>query len=741
MARRQDGEKPRKKKIKTTQVVDGHEREVEIEVDDVDGPAWPARSRLRLLNHDLPRVDGPDKVTGRARFTHDVRLPGMLFARLLCCPYPTVSVKIDPAPARALPGVAAALVLVEEKTRYLGQPVAVVAADTPERCDDALRALKVEYTPLLPWAVNATQSNTMRGPTVLKKGNRSKLTETGSIEDAEKAGGAAAFVVDAHYSVPVQHHASLETHGVVVDYRGGTEATVYASTQATFSIAGDAASVLGLKASDVTAIVEHMGGGFGAKFGLGFAGQTACRLAKELKRPIHLMLTRPDEFVMGGNRSGCQQRLIGGMDADGRLVALIARVNKMGGLQDGAHPGHPYIYECPARYCGTLSIYTHTDASVAMRAPGHPQASFAIESLLDELAYKAKLDPLEVRKKNLKDPTYARQLDDVARAIGWAEHPQKTKPAKAEGGVNVGIGFAVATWGGGGHPECEVDVKIERDGSVSATVGSQDLGTGTRTYLAAIVAEELGLELAQVTARIGSSRYGQANGSGGSTTTASLAPAIKHAAYRARTSFAERLAPTLRTKPELVTFEAGHVKDAGDPSRTLTWKQACATLGSEGLTARGTWQSNLAAGGVHGAQAAKVAVDTRTGRVQVLAMVASQDCGLPLNRLAIRSQLNGGMIQALSYALFEERVIDPVLGLQLNANLEDYKVAGPLEIPELTALIDDGDTRTAVIGMAEPAVIPGHSAIANAVHNACGARVRDLPITPDKILEALRRSF
>jgi xanthine dehydrogenase YagR molybdenum-binding subunit len=650
-------------------------------------------------------------------------------------------VKLEPASALALPGVfaARALELPTGKTRYLGQPVAVVAALTPERCDDALRALKAEFTPIEPWAVDATQSNTMRGPTVLKKGNRSKVTEAGSRETTEQIGAGSAGIVDATYIVPTQHHASLETHGVVVDFRGGSEATVYASTQATFSIAGEAATFLGLDASAVTAIVEHMGGGFGAKFGLGFEGKTACELAKELKRPIHLMLTRPDEFVTGGNRSGCQQRLIGGMTADGRLEALVARVNVLGGLSDGSFAGQPYIYACENRWSGTVSIYTHTDRSVAMRAPGHPQASFGIESMLDELAYKLKLDPLEVRKKNLRDPAYARQLDEVARAIGWDAHPNRTVPGKAEGGINVGIGFAVGTWGGGGHPECEVDVKIERDGSVSATVGSQDLGTGTRTYIGAIVAEEFGLELAQVKARIGSSRFGQANGSGGSTTTASLAPAVKHAAYVVRTKFAERLAPTLRTKPELVTFQAGSVEDAADATRKLTWKQACATLGSEGLAGRGTWQSNLAAGGVHGAQAAKVAVDTRTGHVQVLAMVGCQDCGLPLNRLAVKSQLNGGMIQALSYALLEGRVIDPVLGLQLNANLEDYKIAGTLEIPEMTPMIDDGDTRSAVIGMAEPAIIPGHSAIANAVHNACGARVRELPLTPDKVLLAMSR--
>jgi xanthine dehydrogenase YagR molybdenum-binding subunit len=202
---------------------------------------------------------------------------------------------------------------------------------------------------------------------------------------------------------------------------------------------------------------------------------------------------------------------------------------------------------------------------------------------------------------------------------------------------------------------------------------------------------------------------------------------------------AEKLADALRTKPERVRFEGGRVFGAEDSARGLTWKQACAQLAADGVSARGVWQKNLASRGVHGAQAAKVRVDTLTGRVEVIQMAGMQDCGLPLNRAAIRSQLNGGMVQSLSYALFEERVIDPDLGIMLNANFEDYKLAGVLEIPPMEAMIDDADDRQAPIGIGEPAVIPGHGAIANAVFNACGARVRDLPLTPDKVLFALGR--
>lgn len=729
------------RKVKTTKDVNGVPQEVEIEVEDVDGPRWPERKDLRLLNTDLRRVDGPVKVTGRARYTHDVRLPGMVYARVLCSPIPCAEVALDLEAARAIPGVEAAISL-ESSTRWLGQPVAVVAARTLDLADDALRALKPRWK-ALPWVVDREQALKEGAPNVRKSGNKKKPSTDGNREEADAAIASAAAKVQATYSVPVQHHASLETHGVVVDYRGGDEATVYISTQATFSAAGAAAEVLGLAANQVTCIVEHMGGGFGSKFDLGLEGVAACRVAKELKKPVHLMLTRPDEFVAAGNRSGNRTEYSAGMNADGEIVGLVAFAERFGGLGDGSMASPPYIYSAGKRYREVTSIYTNTDASRAMRAPGHPQSSFGMEGVIDELAYQLGLDLIEVRKKNLRDPVYHRQLERVAREIGWFEHDKRTKPGQADGGLQVGIGFAIATWGGGGSGGTECEVRIARDGGVVANVGTQDLGTASRTLVEAIVAEELGLTLDDVVANVGSTKLPPGTGSGGSTTTGSLSPAVKDAAWKAREAFAEHLAPMLKCDAALVRFKNGGVEVEGDPSRRLAWKQACGTLRDAGLSARGKWEKNMAVNlmgnGVHGAQAAKVEVDTLTGRVRVLKMVGIQDCGLPINRMAVRSQLNGGMIQSLSYALLEERVLDPVLGVALNANLEEYKLAGPTEIPEMLAIVDDDDTRNVVIGMAEPAIIPGHSAIANAVFNACGARVRDLPLTPDKVLAALGR--
>ncbi|MCK6448525.1 MAG: xanthine dehydrogenase family protein molybdopterin-binding subunit [Planctomycetes bacterium] len=728
--RAQDGA-PKKKKILVPKVENGHETMVEIEVDDVAGPEWGPREKLRLLNHEFVRVDAVDKVTGRARYTHDVRLAGMLYAKFVACPLPHAEVRVDLSAAKQVPGVVEARVVRDGEIRFVGQPVAVVAAKTREAAEDGARAIKLDLKPL-PFAVTREQSLAANAPEVNRRGNASKPDERGDAAEVTAAFARCAAAIEATYSVPVQHHACLETHGAVVDVPSNDAATVYHSTQATFASAGEFKGPL--KVSDVEVINEHMGGGFGSKFEAGVEGRVASELARDLKVPIHLMLSRKDEFLAAGNRSGCTATVKLGGTQDGKLVALSASVDRFGGLGGGSHAGLPYIYSVETSHRSMRSVYTHLDGNRAMRAPGHPQASFAMESALDELAYALGVDLVEIRKRNVGD-VHAKQLERAAREIGWAEHPHKSKPDLSDAVVKVGIGFGLSQWGGGGHPECRVTVDIAPDGGVRATVGSQDLGTGVRTYVAAIVAEELGLPLGGVTARIGRTSYGPANASGGSVTTASLAPAVKHAAFNAKRSLLEALAKTLASAPDELVLDTQGVYDARS-KRRLSWKDACATLPPAGISAVGEWQANLASNGVHGAQAAKVRVDTRTGEIQVVKMVCVQDCGLPLNRTGVRSQIFGGMIQALSYALFEERVIEPDLGLALNANFEDYKLAASREIPEMVAILDDDDTR-GVIGMAEATIVPGHSAIANAIHNACGVRLRSMPLTCDKLLLGL----
>jgi xanthine dehydrogenase YagR molybdenum-binding subunit len=722
-----------KKKIRVPRVVNGVEQMVEIEVDEDAGPGWGPNDKHTLLNHRMTRVDGPLKVTGTARYTYDQRLPGMLYGRILRCPHGHARVtKLDTEAASKIPGVQAIVQAPLTELRFAGAPVAAVAATTPEIAGDALRAIKVTYE-VLPHVVHADAAIRPDAPKVIaEENNLQEKGKNGDPQKAEAAFATADAIVEGEYFTQRVHHACLETHGMVVDYRGGDSATIYASTQGTFTIPGDAAKELGLEQSKVISIVEHMGGGFGSKFGIGTEGMLACRLSKQTKSPVKLMLTRYDEFVMAGNRSGSWQKLKAGVKNDGTIVALQARQYRLGGLGPGSQAGQPYIYRMGDTYREVYALHTNEDSSIAMRAPGHPQASFAVESLVDELAYKIKMDPVAFRKKNLRDEVYHRQLDRGAKEIGWSS--RNPIAGGNPGPLKRGMGCAVGTWGGGGNNQCKVDVSVSRDGSVLVAVGTQDLGTGTRTYTRAIVAEELGLGLKDVKEQIGNSKLGSANPSGGSTTAASLSPSVKDAAIKARMMMAERVASLLgNPKPEEVVFSGGNVSAKG---QSITWKQAAAALPAAGITSHGEWRADLQARGVHGVAFAEVEVDVETGHVRPVKMVHIQDGGLPLNRLTMESQINGGMIQSLGMAFYEGRVIDAKLGMQLNPGFGDYKLPGCLEMPELVPIIDDDDKREVVIGIAEGCIIPALGALANAVFNATGLRIRDLPITPDKILMA-----
>ena len=705
--------------------------------------AWPARDKRSLLGTDIPRVDGPEKVSGRAVYTQDVRLPGMAWGRLIPSPVAGGRVKVDLAPALALDGVLVGVVL-GETVRYLGQPVAAIAAENSDLLEDALRAVVVEVLEEA-WALTPEQSLADGAPKVGRRGNRSGERTRGDRADALRAMEDCAAVAEGTWSLPVQHHLCLETHSAVVDYRGGDEATVYLSTQGTYGCSFEAAEELGLKSGNVRLVCEHMGGGFGSKFDLGVEGLAACRLGKQLKRPVRVANSRRDEFLFAGNRSGSRQHIQLGANKTGDLLAIVGEVERFGGIGRGAHPGLPYIYEVVESSVTSSSVHTSTDSSRAMRAPGHPQACFAMEGAVDLLAIELGIDPLLMRKRNLSSEVHHRQLERVGELIGWRTHPHKRAPARpAAGELSVGIGFAVSTWGGGGRRGAEAEVRVERDGSVSVASASQDLGTGTRTHMAIVVAECLGLSVEDVTVRIGDSHLPRSVTSGGSVTTACLAPAVQDAVTQVRDAFIQHISQTLDIPAGLLHLESGrvlgpaHRELPGLPTAGLSWGEACALLGAGGLSATGKFQRDLADSGVHGAQAARVEVDTGTGRLRVKEFACVQDCGLALNRLAVLSQISGGIVQALSYGMFEERVLDGDLGLLLSGDMDNYKVAGCGEMPTIFAEIDAEDER-GVIGVGEPPTIPGAAAIANAIHNACGARLFETPFTPDRVLAALAR--
>ena len=699
--------------------------------------SWGEASQSRLIGKRIARLSGKEKVTGEAKYTYDINRPGMLYGRILRSEVPHANVTaIDLTDAEEMPGVQAVIPLIEvgRKLRYQGQEIAAVAAETDDIAKDALRAIYVELEEL-PFVATEADAMAENAPQIRDdwKGNRSNPSKGGQ-GDIEAGFAEAAVTVEATYHTPVQTHVCLETHGHVVEWTDEQNLTVWASTQAVFGVRNDLARRLELPANQVRVITEHMGGGFGSKFSPGVEGLAAAQLSRMTERPVKLMLTRKAEHLVAGNRPSMTQHVKAGATRDGRLIAYDMQGYGTGGTGGGAGFTGPYVYHVPNIRTERTNIAVNAGSQRAMRAPGHPQGAFAMDSLMDELAEKLGMNPLEFRRLNDESEVRQAQYTLGAQEIGW--HKRKSVPGSGTGIKKRGMGVGSGQWGGGGGANTQARVNINADGTVEAITGTQDIGTGIRTAIAIIVAEEFGLTTEDIIVKIGDSAPGlPSGGSGGSQTTASVAPVIKTAAAKAKQKLFEHVAPLLQAHVDDLRIGTGTIYVASDRTKTATWHQATGLLGQETISEGGEWDRELRQGGVAGTQFAEVEVDTQTGHVKILKIVAVQDCGLAINRLTTESQINGGVIMGIGQTLLEERIMDPMTGRMLNANLEDYKVPGTYEIPEIKSIVFD--THRKVTGVGEPPCIPTLGAIANAVYNAIGVRIRELPITPDKVLNAL----
>lgn len=699
--------------------------------------SWGEASESRLIGKRVTRLSGKDKVTGKAKYTFDINRPGMLYGRVLRSEVPHATVNgIDTRAAEALPGVKAVIPLIEvgKKLRYQGQEIAAVAAETDDIAKDALRLIQVDLEEL-PFVVTEADAMAEGAPQIREdwNGNQSNpnIREEGELEAGFQE---AAVEVEATYHTAVQTHVCLETHGHVAEWEDEQNLIVWASTQAVFGTRNDFAQHFELPANQVRVITEHMGGGFGSKFGPGVEGHAAAELSRITGKAVKLMLTRKDEHLVAGNRPSMTQHVRAGATSDGRLIAYDMRGYGTGGISSGAGFQAPYVYHVPNFRTERVNVAVNAGNQRAMRAPGHPQGAFAMDCLMDELAEKLGMNPLEFRRINDTSEVRQAQYTLGAQEIGW--HRRNNVPGTGTGVKKRGMGLGSGRWGGGGGRGTEARVTINADGTVEAVTGTQDIGTGIRTAIAIIVAEEFGLAPTDITVKVGDSEPGlPSGGSGGSQTTASVAPVIKTAAAAAKQKLFERIAPLLEAPVEELRVGTGTIYVVSDRMKTLTWAQATGQLGMESISEGGQWDEELRQGGVAGTQFAEVEVDTETGAIKVLKIVAVQDCGLAINRLTTESQINGGVIMGLGQTLLEERFMDAQTGRMMNANLEDYKVPGTFEIPEIKSIVFD--THRKVTGIGEPPCIPTLGAIANAVYNAIGVRIRSLPLTPDKVLTAL----
>jgi xanthine dehydrogenase YagR molybdenum-binding subunit len=688
---------------------------------------WP--KQRQVLGRRTPRLEGPLKVTGRAKYASDINTPGLLHAFLMRSPYGRARVKsVSVDAARAMPGVKRVNVSMGPGgfAQYHGQGIAEILAETAEQARDAARALHIEWD--VQHAVTTPQQSLAPdAPKVQDRGNFRTNEEHRGDVDGALAG--AATVHEGTYGCDVIMHCCLESKGGTAQWDADGKLTVWASTQALYATREALLSSHHLPADKLEVICEHMGGGFGSKLGMDGEVNTASWLAKASGAPAKAFNDRSAELTDGGCRQYAQARVKVGCDAQGKLTAFDAEQLTSGGLWSEGGFGLPSNYGFGATRVKRTSAFINAGNERAFRAPGAPPAAFITESAIEGLAFAhGNMDPLEFRLHNV-DGGHGGQLKMVADRLGWG---RRQPTGSQKGRLRHGFGVAITGWGGGPNAS-QARVEIHADGTVDVFCATQDIGSGTRTAMAVVAAETFGLEPTQISVHIGHSQYPPGGGSGGSTTIGAVSSATRTAGEQARDQLLSRVAPVLGANPSDIDLAGGKLSAGG---KSISWADACRRLGPDVISETAGTNRALTGGGVAGAQGAEIEVDTETGIVRVVKVVAVQDCGLVVNRLTAESQVYGGVVMGIGQALYEERVLDPHTGHMLNDNMEWYRLPTIGDVGEIEVVLEDHPER-GVIGIGEPPVIPTMPAIGNAVFNALGVQVSRTPMTPARVLAAL----
>lgn len=749
----------------------GEDATIELIEDERVAP-WPADAQLDVVGVGHPRLEGFEKVTGRAQYTYDVRLPGQLYALVLRSPHPHARIAtIDTAAAEAVPGVHAVFSsanapdipwyetsrLFDTTVRMIGDEVAAVAAESEEIAQDALRLIRVEYEPL-PFVTDLDAALAPDAPQVWPDGNIAEEPKLYDRGDAEAALAAAEVMVEGTYRTASALHNCLEPHGCTAAWTGD-RLTLWNSTQSVFTVRQEVAEALDMPEGHVRVIKEHMGGGFGAKQISWKQDVIAALLAREAGRPVQLMLDREAENLAVGNRPNTRQHVKLSARRDGTLVAIWADIVQgrgaylTGGEASNVSGMYQTLYQCPNVHTREVSVHINAGPAVAFRAPGHVEAAFALEQAMDELARTLEIDPVELRRRNYAETDQVEEkpftlphglracYDTVTEAFGWNAWQ---RPA-ADGAKRRGVGFAAHDWvAGTGNPPGYAWIELNGDGSADVVTGTQDIGTGARTGLAQIAAEELGLPLDRINFHLGDTGTGPYSPvSSGSATQATIGPAIRAAAAEVTAKLLAIASPLLEVPVARLSVRNGIVlvdgeERSGMPVAKVMGAVAPHTLHGEG--ARGPNPEDKVVR-PFGAQIVEVEVDTETGEVTVLRVVSAHDVGRLINPTLVDSQIYGGITQGVGFGLTEERVIDHRLGLVLNPNLEDYKVPTMADMPRVrNAHVNIPDIEANSIGakgVGEPPLIPTAPAIANAVFDAVGIRIHESPLVRSRVLAAL----
>jgi xanthine dehydrogenase YagR molybdenum-binding subunit len=783
--------------------------------DDNTKYGWPAADQRTLIGKRISRVDGPDKVSGRAKYTYDVHRPGMLYGKVVRSPHAHAKVvSVDTSAAEKMPGVKGVYIIQDKgsEIHWAGDDVVVVAAVDEPTAADAARTIKVEYEPLPHFVDDFTQPQNVpenNGPltrrdlfqmfddevpeqqfiaVLQKRGlafkvspalikqlkddeepeNVIKAIQTAPVKEPEPnnssykkeaeqvkgdpdAGFKEAEVVsEGVYGCPVITHCCLESHGSIAEWTDNDHLFSHISTQNVSGLAGQYAQALKIPESNVHVHQDHIGGGFGSKFGIDRWGAYTAQVSKKAGgKPVRVMLERDAELEVAGCRPSAFAKVKVGAKKDGTLTAWQSESWGTGGPGGGGAPPMPYVVNIPNQRKQHTAVATNIGPARAWRAPNHPQGCLITMSAIDDCAAKLGMDPLQLMLKNIaltapsedtyhRADTYRDELMIAADLIGWK---QNWHPRGQDSGVTKrGLGLAIHTWGGRGH-ESNCALSIHSDGSVNIKIGSQDLGTGTRTAILIVAGETLGLPIEKIQLNLGDNQYPADGGSGGSTTIGGVSSSTRRAAVDARDQLFAKVASALNAKPDELEAVGGSIRVKSAPSRSLSWKDACARLGTQPIQALGKnpGPGDLISSGVGGAVMADVSVDTETGIVKMNKMVCVQDCGLIISLKTAESQVYGAMIMGIATTLYEEKIMDKNLGQMLNPNMDFYRLAGIGDVGELVVhmMTGKGYDERGPIGLGEPPTVGPMAAIGNAVANAIGVRVPFLPITPDRVVNAL----
>nr|MBA2475832.1 xanthine dehydrogenase family protein molybdopterin-binding subunit [Actinomycetota bacterium] len=730
--------------IRTEKEVEGRysEQWVLVEEDALD--QWPA-GPLETVGRPAQRLTGLERARGEARYTADLQLPGLLHTAVLRSPHARARlVSLELEPARGAPGVRGVVgpgdvACLTDDPQYQGAAVAAVAADTFAQARAALELIRVEWEPLEP--LLDPDEAVARGSVTTE----ARRTDRGDVE----AGFAEADVVlEAEYRTASVLHNALETHQAVCEWQGD-RLTVHISTQWIWGVRDEVAEAFGLPADHVRVVCEFMGGGFGAKGDAGEYTLVAAELARRTGRPVRCALTRSEENVNSGNRNPTIQRLKVGARSDGTLTALqgeyVCALGWSGWLPSTAGPMQ-MLYACENVRTVEHGAKLNTPPMAAFRAPGFVEGTFGLECALDELAAKLDLDPLELRRRNHADsdpdggrPFSGKNLVECYRRADAHWQRREEVRARSTGPWRHGVGLASQIWYGAGGPPSYAWIRVGSNGNATVVTAMQDIGSGTKTAMAQIAAEELGLPLERIGVELGDSARGPyATISGGSSTVPSVGPAVRAAAADAARQIIEIAAQRYHLEERVLRLSGGRVVSADGGSWPLEEVTGLLDEGQIlGKGARGPNPTGMRTL-TYGVQVAEVAVDTETGEVRVDRVAAIHDVGRVINPLGARSQVEGGVIQGIGHTLSEQRLLDPGSGRVLTKTLDAYKLPTIADVPEIvTDLIDVPDahlTNLGAKGLGEPPIIPTSAAIANAIRDATGASIRSLPITREEML-------